>query len=75
MNIRGMAAGYRLVHWAQVIRERTDRGQSIRVYCEERRNGRWNSSRASRDIFIRTVMMPTTRWEAGSRSLAAGHVL
>ena len=35
MNTRSIAAEYRLAHWAQAIQDRTDRGLSIRSYCEE----------------------------------------
>ena len=35
MNTRSIAAEYRLAHWAQALQERTDRGLSIRSYCEE----------------------------------------
>ena len=35
MNTRDIASEYRLAHWAQVMRERTDRGLSIRAYCAE----------------------------------------
>jgi len=35
MNTRNMAADYRLAHWAQIMRERADRGISIRLYCEQ----------------------------------------
>lgn len=35
MNTRDIAAEYRLAHWAQVLRTRTDKGLSVRAYCEE----------------------------------------
>jgi len=35
MNTREIASEYRLAHWAQALRDRTDRGLSIRAYCEE----------------------------------------
>ena len=35
MNTRSIAADYRLTHWAQIMRERADRGISIRLYCEQ----------------------------------------
>ncbi len=35
MNTRDMAAEYRQTHWAQVMRERSERGLSVRAYCEE----------------------------------------
>jgi putative transposase len=35
MNTRDIAAEYRLAHWAQVMRDRTDKGLSIHAYCEE----------------------------------------
>lgn len=35
MNTREIAEEYRLTYWAQVMRERTDKGLSIRAYCEE----------------------------------------
>jgi putative transposase len=37
MNTRDIAAEYRLAHWAQVMRERVDKGLSIRAYCENAR--------------------------------------
>jgi putative transposase len=37
MNTRDIAGEYRLAHWAQVMRDRTDKGLSIRAYCEEAR--------------------------------------
>jgi putative transposase len=35
MNTRRIAAEYRLTQWAQAMQERRDKGQSVRVYCEE----------------------------------------
>lgn len=35
MNTRDIAAEYRMAHWAQIIRERTERKLTIRAYCEE----------------------------------------
>jgi putative transposase len=35
MNTREIAGEYRLAHWTEVMRERADRGISIRAYCEE----------------------------------------
>lgn len=35
MNTRNVAIEYRLAHWAQVTRERADRGLSVRAYCAE----------------------------------------
>ena len=35
MNTRDIAEEYRLTHWAQVMRERTEKGLSVRAYCEE----------------------------------------
>jgi len=35
MNTREIASEYRLTHWAQAMRDRADRGLSIRAYCEE----------------------------------------
>lgn len=35
MNTRDIATEYRLAHWTQVMRDRTDRGLSIHAYCEE----------------------------------------
>ncbi len=37
MDTRDIAGEYRLAHWAQVMQERTDKGLSIRAYCEESR--------------------------------------
>ena len=34
VNTREMAAEYRLSHWAQIIRERSESGLSIKAYCE-----------------------------------------
>lgn len=34
MNTRDITAEYRLAHWAQVMRDRADKGISIREYCE-----------------------------------------
>lgn len=34
MNTRDIAVEYRLAHWAQLMKERTDSGISIRKYCE-----------------------------------------
>lgn len=35
MNTREIAADYRQAHWAEVMRERAERGVSIRLYCEQ----------------------------------------
>lgn len=35
MNTRDIAAEYRLSHWAGIIRERAERGMSIRLFCRE----------------------------------------
>ena len=35
MNTRDIASEYRLAHWAQVTRERAERGLSVRAYCGE----------------------------------------
>jgi len=34
LNTREIAAEYRLLHWAGIIRERNASGKSIRAYCE-----------------------------------------
>jgi len=34
MNTRQITAGYRLAHWAKIIRERQESGQSIKTFCE-----------------------------------------
>ena len=34
MNTREIAAEYRLSHWAQVMRERSESGLSIKAFCE-----------------------------------------
>lgn len=34
MNTRNIAIEHRLTHWAQVMRERAEKGISIRAYCE-----------------------------------------
>jgi hypothetical protein len=34
MDSRKIASEYRLAHWASVMRDRQDSGQSIRAYCE-----------------------------------------
>jgi len=34
INTRQIAKEYRLEHWAQVMRERSESGLSIRAYCE-----------------------------------------
>ena len=34
MNTRGIAAEYRLSHRTQIIRERSESGQSIKAFCE-----------------------------------------
>ena len=34
MNMREIATGYRLSHWAQIVRARTESGLSIKAYCE-----------------------------------------
>ena len=35
VNTREVATEYRLTHWAQIVRERAERGASIRAYCKE----------------------------------------
>jgi putative transposase len=35
MNTRDIASEYRLAHWSQVMRDRADKGLSIKAYCEE----------------------------------------
>lgn len=34
MNTREIAVEYRLSHWAQIMRDRSQSGQSIRSYCK-----------------------------------------
>jgi len=34
MNTREIASEYRLAHWAKVMQERKERGQSIKAFCE-----------------------------------------
>jgi len=34
MNTRAIATEYRLVHWAQIMRERIESRQSIRAFCK-----------------------------------------
>jgi hypothetical protein len=34
VNMREIAAEYRLSHWAEIIRERNESGKSIKAYCE-----------------------------------------
>ena len=36
MNMREVAAEYRLGHWAGVMREQTESGMSIKKFCEMR---------------------------------------
>lgn len=36
MNTREIAAEFRLGHWAQIMQDRADSGQSIRAYCKEK---------------------------------------
>jgi hypothetical protein len=36
MNTREIATGYRLAQWAQIMRERTERGESIKTFCESK---------------------------------------
>jgi hypothetical protein len=36
MNTRQIAAEYRLAYWAGIVRERTERGLSIRAFCAEK---------------------------------------
>ena len=36
MNTREIAEEFRLGHWAQIMQERVDSGQSIRAYCREK---------------------------------------
>ena len=40
MNTREIAEEYRLSHWAQIMEERADSGQSIAAYCAQRGIGR-----------------------------------
>ncbi len=35
MNTRAIATEYRLSYWAGIMRERSERGQSIRAYCKQ----------------------------------------
>ena len=35
VNTREVAAEYRLTHWAQIVKERTKSGSSIRAYCTQ----------------------------------------
>jgi len=35
MNTREIAVEFRLGHWARIMQERVDSGQSIRAYCKE----------------------------------------
>ena len=35
MDTRGIAAEYRLAHWAGVMRERAESGLSIKAFCEK----------------------------------------
>jgi transposase-like protein len=35
VNTREIAAEYRLSHWAQVLKERQESGQSIKAYCRQ----------------------------------------
>ena len=35
MNTRDIASEYRLTQWAQITRERADRGLSVKAYCKE----------------------------------------
>lgn len=35
MNTKEIAVEYRLGHWSQVMQERTQRGISIKAYCEQ----------------------------------------
>jgi len=35
MNTREIAVEFRLGHWARIMQERADSGQSIRAYCKE----------------------------------------
>ena len=34
MNTREIASEYRLAHWAQLVQNRRDSGQSIKTFCE-----------------------------------------
>jgi len=34
MNIKDIAVEYRLSHWAQIIKDRSESGQSIKDYCK-----------------------------------------
>jgi putative transposase len=34
MNTRKIAAEHRLAHWSQIMRDRVEKGLSIRAYCE-----------------------------------------
>lgn len=35
MNTRDITSEYRLAHWAQIARDRSDRGLTVKAYCEE----------------------------------------
>ncbi len=35
MNTKEIATEYRLTHWAGIMRERSESGQSIRAYCKQ----------------------------------------
>jgi len=34
VDTRGITAEYRMSHWAQIVRERSDSGLSVREYCK-----------------------------------------
>jgi putative transposase len=34
INTREIAAGYRLGHWAEIVRERSESGLTIKAFCE-----------------------------------------
>ncbi len=36
INTREIAREYRLIHWAKIMRERTESGESIKDYCASR---------------------------------------
>ena len=35
MDMRSLTSEYRLSHWAEIMRERQESGQSIKAYCEQ----------------------------------------
>ena len=36
MNMREVTSEYRLAHWAQIVKDRAESGESIRGYCQNR---------------------------------------